>query len=987
MKRLFNPVQSVLSKSQAWLLALLLLPLGALAQGTDYISGTFVDGMSLRDGNLCWKHSLDGDPAAVFRRPILGGQTSLLYYNFSAEALRPVSQTAELDGEGNTYWVSADGHVVRLVAGGDDTVPPTVVSTLENVSFVASSILAVKNTRVFWGEVQGEVGNGGKVFVAPTTGGARTLVINTGLSYPTKITPLSDTEALVLTGDGHFSYCADVGAGGDWYVLGLQSEVDSFAVGNGRIYFAVRVSSSQVEIRSRALPLDGVATVLHSTVTGSPAPHVRELAADAVNLYWHNVVSATGAIMRCPLTGGAGVPIVPAAAGDFISLLVSGPWVYWSNPDHQTILRISTAAVPEQIDLAITSVELVQITQTATNSVPLIAGKPTYARIFANIAATNGRTNVSNWPMLQLRAYDPVTNVELDGSPLSPYNGTAVRLRFGLTSAQQRLQPNGAFLVALPSAWTTRPSVRFTATLNPRHIVAETSYANNVQTVTLPFQRKAPLWLEVVPMSYFGGQTYSSYDPAFEAQIERAESMLPVPAIYTSWRGGRPLQKPFIVFAFPPWELRPINLANGYERGLWGLGALNRVMLSNDRPAACFAANGTYRAMSFVDPGAIPTFSGIAFLYGLICNFDLSSRAAAFNSPTGGVTLAHEIAHTLFRFHLPTGGAGWPYAGFPGPSDYPYPFTRYNDTARNALGIDPLTGNPIPEFAPGYIGNPTTAELMGYLFPTWTSDYTINGCLPVLNDLPAGVAVPRPRAAAPALIIRLFGGAGEVWMLSAVLSPGGNQVNPVTQVSDAAMQARLAAQIAAGDATRYRFIASYADGSSYPIAAIANDDADDTAGNTGLIGCMDADPSVVKISAQAIAGGPLLASSLGGGALPSILSIFPAGGEVLSAPFNAQWAASDPEGNTVWTAVRYSHDGGTSWLTLALGTPLEKLLIDPAQLPGGQDCRLELIASDGIRSKKIISPSFQIPTKAPHPFISIHNAKGSQHGLDTVRSL
>ena len=944
------------------------LSASAHASGLPYIEDTYVDGMSLRDGVLCWKHNFaGGDPAAVFRSPVLGGHLSELFVSSSYAASEPKSKTAELDSAGNAYWISQGGNVLRKGASAHWFFDPVVVAAVENRDYLASSILAVKDTRVFWGEVQGEVGDLGKVFWAPVSGGARTLVrdLSASFSSPVQILPLSDTDMLVLTSLGALEYEWEVA--GTWYSSPLWPNVTSFAVANGRLYYAQRTSGGNVEIRSQTLPPGAAASTLHTTLVGAPAPNVRELVADDTNLYWHQVVAGTGDICRFPLAGGSVSTLQSAVNGDFISLLVSGPWLYWRNEDQVTIWRVATTAFPETIDLAITSTEVVQLDQDPSNSVPLVAGKPTYVRVFANIASTTGRSIVRSWPMLELHGYDPATGTELTGSPLSPNNAQSVQLTQGIPN---RTTQNSASLFSLPAAWTVLPALRLTATLNPRRAVAETDYTNNTQTVTLSFSRKAPLWLEVVPLWAYNSDIFGGYDPSYEALLGRTESILPVPALYTSWRGGPPTDKIVAVWDFPPWEHRPIDLTSTFEKYFWALYPMEAMQVLNTRPPACTALNGGYHVMSFVTPGALGTFPsgggvagvGLVGLGSLLADMDLRSGFQAFNSPPGGPNLAHELCHNLGRNHLNIGGAGGPFE----PS-YPYPLNRYNDSASLSLGIDPLTGNMIPN---------TTSELMGYQFPVWISDFTISRILPRLPNLPIGAAVPAPRTP--------YSGA-VTWMLNAVVSPGASQVAAPLLISDSPSVDRLASEIAAGDTSRYEFLVWHADGSSYTVPAAVADGTDAGPAGTLAIGSMSADSAATKIFIRQVGGTAALASTVGGGSPPSCTVMFPAGGETLTTPFIAKWSASDPEGSTVSTTVRYSHDNGTSWRVLEVATPLQTLKIDPSRLPGGQYCLLQFIASDGILSKIALSAPFSIPTKAPEVYIIMRN-RTPQYGLATLRA-
>jgi hypothetical protein len=67
--------------------------------------------------------------------------------------------------------------------------------------------------------------------------------------------------------------------------------------------------------------------------------------------------------------------------------------------------------------------------------------------------------------------------------------------------------------------------------------------------------------------------------------------------------------------------------------------------------------------------------------------------------------------------------------------------------------------------------------------------------------------------------------------------------------------------------------------------------------------------------------------------------------------------------------VRFSHDGGATWRTLAadLGDPWAAIELD--LLPGGEDCRFQIAASGGIRTTVSESAPFALPLKAVEAYL------------------
>jgi hypothetical protein len=81
-----------------------------------------------------------------------------------------------------------------------------------------------------------------------------------------------------------------------------------------------------------------------------------------------------------------------------------------------------------------------------------------------------------------------------------------------------------------------------------------------------------------------------------------------------------------------------------------------------------------------------------------------------------------------------------------------------------------------------------------------------------------------------------------------------------------------------------------------------------------------------------------------------------------------EWTASvgdDPDGTASQMAalVRYSHDGGRTWRAVAANVRDTSTLLDLDQLPGGDDCRVELVVSAGLSSTVVQSEPFAVRRK------------------------
>lgn len=67
--------------------------------------------------------------------------------------------------------------------------------------------------------------------------------------------------------------------------------------------------------------------------------------------------------------------------------------------------------------------------------------------------------------------------------------------------------------------------------------------------------------------------------------------------------------------------------------------------------------------------------------------------------------------------------------------------------------------------------------------------------------------------------------------------------------------------------------------------------------------------------------------------------------------------------------VRYSNDGGTTWSTIGRDVRGTELRVDPAGLPGGDDCRFQVVASEGFRTGVATSEPVRVSQKPREPFI------------------
>jgi hypothetical protein len=76
------------------------------------------------------------------------------------------------------------------------------------------------------------------------------------------------------------------------------------------------------------------------------------------------------------------------------------------------------------------------------------------------------------------------------------------------------------------------------------------------------------------------------------------------------------------------------------------------------------------------------------------------------------------------------------------------------------------------------------------------------------------------------------------------------------------------------------------------------------------------------------------------------------------------WEASHPEDRPLQFFVRYTHTDGARWLRLGWRTDAHAAEVDFAQLPGGDHCRLAVVATDGVNTTTTESRTFRVRVKA-----------------------
>jgi hypothetical protein len=392
-------------------------------------------------------------------------------------------------------------------------------------------------------------------------------------------------------------------------------------------------------------------------------------------------------------------------------------WTGLSTPDTASIGVGQTATVtvtytggpPTSLNLSIAGTQLIQSSQRADGTVPMVAGRDALLRVFVTANAANNAR-----PALRVRVLNGPT--VLDSVDI-PATGTQV------PQAADTASLAGSWNVLIPAA-RVAPGLGFQLALDPRDGVPETDEGDNrwpagggVQAVAV--QTVPSLDVRFVPVRQgVNNLTGRVTDANKETLADMARRVFPLANVSVDVRAVYTTSAP---------ALDPNDDSNAWGQILNETSALQ----ASDR-------SGKH----YVSIVQVTYGSGIAGLGWIGAPASVSWDKP--NSAPG--VIAHEIGHNFGLRHAPCGNPSGP-----DPS-YPYP-----GAVIGAWGLD------LPALT---LKAPTAyVDLMSYCGPDWISDYNY---LAVLSRRGSGTVVqPSPEAPAEGLLIWGRIAAGRV-----VLEPG-----------------------------------------------------------------------------------------------------------------------------------------------------------------------------------------------------------------------
>ena len=643
------------------------------------------------------------------------------------------------------------------------------------------------------------------------------------------------------------------------------------------------------------------------------------------------------------------------------------------------INRIWTGAPAIGFDLQADALEVVQASQDLNISVPLVANRPTFARGYAHLAQ-NTSSKSSFYPAAVLHGY--LNGVEFPNSPIFSSGLASITSQASLDIL--RGQPASSFLFELPPDWVQPGSLQLTMTVNPDQSIPETGanpLGNNSVSLAqaASITRKGRAALVLVPMR----TDWPAFDPTasysgLNTILARTRSLLPVED-FNIYYETEQVEKPVVnvCFCLPPVQINmePFKFPDDQNWALIWMAVRNALSSNpsgqNDvhyvgtvpRLVSNFNGIGGARGVKLSDladwlpPIPIPS---TPFDSTTVVRFESGPGARIFDSPMGGVTLAHELSHNYGRFHIDQTtsalGCGNSKPAAPYQNDYPYDHCLMGSTTEPSalFGFDPITHTAIP---------PQTADLMSYAPVTWISDFNWEA---IVGQVPTAQASPlyavHSNGATP--------DTPQVLLVRGLIGPTANQASFHTfylmNTNDVDFSKMMSDLRAASDMAP-----------GYPYAMVFSDAGGTPLGTNNVLlfpGERDEVPEIPFV--QFMPFNPLtrLVQLTYGGTVvtqrvvspnPPVVSITSLNVDGTSQNISLGWKASDPDGDVLFFTVQYSADNGASWNTLKLDYIWQSITISSKMLHGSTAARLRVVASDGFNTATATTDSFVIPNHPP----------------------
>lgn len=702
---------------------------------------------------------------------------------------------------------------------------------------------------------------------------------------------------------------------------------------------------------------------------------INDIVADGSALYFIQLMSTSGYELRRLPFGTSTADIIfftSAVSGDVMSQLrIDGSYLFFLHNEVLKRLRTNADLAP-LTNLRISGIEVTQAIQDDSNSVPLIQGRRTVVRLFAE-------SDGADVPGVTARLILVDDGGSIVDGPLAPINLARSASFLRVPADIDRDDINQSFTFFLPPAWTDNPTLRLRAELNPFHFPPEPNYTDNVLTTsTFSLSASERLEMEFILFEYDSGGV--RYRPDYRGDYLQTVSWV---------RRAYPLASSPGSASDPSPGFRP-SMSYQYEADLGGnVDGTDRHPECEDRinrmpgeegylddPSLCAAwyvvcpAFDTIRAAEEL-PDDIFLYGMVAddagFPRGWACGAGVMgpSGTNGFGWDTDGTYAdwyaGHEIGHSQGRGHV---AAGSDDPATPGVfelcgqsrSDLGYP---YGDTMTAAAPIGPADGSQRgfdvgdtglnALLTPRVYPSDTWNDMMSYCNNQWISDYTYEAIKARLESTSRA-----PERLAPS--------EDGFLQLSGVIYTDTMEAT----ISQARVWASLTTPPAAPVPGDYRIRLLGSGG-----GVLASHDFTPTEGSeyTSVLNVSAFVPYMAGAARLQIThpgSGTVLWSQAVSANAPTVSSVALSGAPTpVTGSVTLGWSAADANGDPLSYDVLYSRDDGATWQVLQLGLVGTSAAIDSSELGGSGTARFKVIASDGVLQGEGVSPPYEVADKAP----------------------
>ena len=416
-------------------------------------------------------------------------------------------------------------------------------------------------------------------------------------------------------------------------------------------------------------------------------------------------VGVAGVTVTFAVASGGGSLTGATQTTDTSGLATVGSWTLGPAAGRQTISATVTGAIDlpiaatattsDVLNLTIAAVVVDQASQTFTNTVPLIAGRPALLQVYPLASKAN--------------TVRPSVRVRL-------YRGTTLVNTF-ILGARPTSVPTTAFETFLENTWyaiipgsAIQPGISLLADVDPTNSIFEFSKADNTFPLSgtpMPLDVRTPATVNVtlIPVLQVPNGRQGDITEANKATyMEFAYRVFPITAYNAVVHAPSSYSSEVSTTYDNTWstllsEINALRVAEGSIRNYYGI----------------------------IKPVGQEGGTGMGYTPGLTAiGADFQQEVFESHTAVRAATPAHEWAHNFGRLHVNCGN--------PSDVDPNYP---YSGETIGPRGFDVTLNNTI---------NPIFArDLMSYCTPVWISDYTYKGILDARATLATPSTSPAPQ--------------------------------------------------------------------------------------------------------------------------------------------------------------------------------------------------------------------------------------------------